>query len=39
MAYDAQKQAFECDDKEGIISHYLEKLAGMKCIYIKDVVF
>jgi len=26
MAYDAQKEALECDDREGIISEYLEKL-------------
>lgn len=26
MAYDAQKEAMECDDREGIISDYLEKL-------------
>ncbi|WP_270301553.1 virulence-associated E family protein [Terrisporobacter petrolearius] len=26
MAYDAQKDALECDDREGIISEYLERL-------------
>lgn len=26
MAYDAQKEALECDDRQGIISEYLEKL-------------
>lgn len=26
MAYDAQKEALECDDREGIISEYLERL-------------